>query len=335
MAERWPTADRWISLHAFFRGDTDRLLTQAVGGLVRELSAEGRLDRFFFLRYWEGGPHVRLRLLPHSPACAALVEQRTKSTVEQHLAGHPTVTSWDRERYARLAERLAQLEGRRGYDRRLRPDGCVEPVPYRPEHDVFGGPEVTDAVERNFHDSSRLALAALGRDGDRGRLLGYASTALMLALAVWEPDPRRMGGLLARARDRWDPQPQRARRAEVFARQHEALTGQAERCWRVASCTDPAGARGLAGAWWRSLETLHQQVVAHQQAGRFHPARTGSTLRALDAGSPPERNDVLILLIRCVHLLCNRLGLSASDEGHLRYLTGATLGELAQKEGTP
>ncbi|MER6514876.1 hypothetical protein ABT158_49265 [Nonomuraea sp. NPDC001636] len=47
-----------------------------------------------------------------------------------------------------------------------------------------------------------------------------------------------------------------------------------------------------------------------------------------------ERHDVLIVLNRCVHLFCNRLGLSIVEEAHLRYLTAVTLDGPARKEGT-
>ncbi|GGK63986.1 hypothetical protein Sme01_06230 [Sphaerisporangium melleum] len=421
--------DRWVSLHAFHRSGTDLLLGTAVGGLVRELDA--RLDRFFFLRYWEGGPHLRLRLLPRDPGDAAMIEKRATAVLEAHLAAHPTMATWDRERYALLAEEFARQEGLAGYDRRLRADDQVEAVAYRPEYATFGGPEAVAAVERHFTDSSRIALAILRGEHDHRRRLGHALAAMMLAFMAWEPDPRRLGPLLARERDRWDPAPARARQQEIFAKQREALTAQAERCRHIAtrppssntpvpaahaassdgpapvggpgssggptftirsassddpvratssdgpapvggpgSSGDPAftirsassdgpalaalpgslapagrvlqgagEARDPLGAWWNSIDTLHRRLVALQQAGRFHPLRRKKASPIpgpVDAGPPADedRYDVLTVLDRCVHLFCNRLGLSIAEEAHLRYLTAVTLDGAAGKEGT-
>lgn len=58
-----PVGDaRWASFHLFPLEDLDALLVQVVRPVVAELWAEGVIDRFFFIRYPEGGAHVRLRL---------------------------------------------------------------------------------------------------------------------------------------------------------------------------------------------------------------------------------------------------------------------------------
>ena len=48
----------------------DRLLEQAVGALTEQLLAEGLIDQWFFIRYADPAPHLRLRL--HLPNLAAL-----------------------------------------------------------------------------------------------------------------------------------------------------------------------------------------------------------------------------------------------------------------------
>jgi len=349
--------DRWISLHAFHRDGTDLLLGTAVDGLVREL--DGRLDRFFFLRYWEGGPHLRLRLLPRVPGDATTIEKRATAVLREHLAAHPTTAPWDREGYALLAREFAGREGMDAYDKRLRPDDHVEAVAYRPEYATFGGPEAIAAVERHFTDSSRIALAILRGEHDHRRRLGHALSAMMLALIAWEPDPRRLGPLLAGERARWDPAPARARQVEIFTRQREALTAQAERCRLIAAravssrnhatagrsvggspfggVLDTGDAYDSPGAWWRSVDTLHRRLVALQRAGRFSPVRARKAFRtfgAVDAPADAGRHDVLSVLDRCVHLFCNRLGLSIAEEAHLRYLTAVTLEGAARCEET-
>ncbi|GAA1507507.1 hypothetical protein GCM10009677_45150 [Sphaerisporangium rubeum] len=343
--------DRWISLHAFHRAGTDLLLTTAVDGLVGEL--DPRLEGFFFLRYWEGGPHLRLRLLPRDAGDAATIGKRATAVLEEHLVAHPSAGTWDREHYALLAREFARREGLAAYDERLRPDDHVEAVAYRPEYATFGGPEAVTAVERHFTDSSRIALAILRAEPDHRRRLGHALAATMLTLMAGEPDPRRLGLLLTRERGRWDPAPARARQAEIFASRREALVAQAERCRAVASRAvmsgdhPPAGRAGgpppqesHAGAWWRSIGTLRRRLDALRRAGRFGPARQDTSLRVpggprLDGPADAARDDVLIVLDRCVHLFCNRLGLSIAEEAHLRYLSAATLQAQARKEERP
>jgi thiopeptide-type bacteriocin biosynthesis protein len=57
----------WISLHVFYTGPLDRVITEAVGSLVGTFTSKGSIDGYFFLRYWESGPHLRLRLHPTRP----------------------------------------------------------------------------------------------------------------------------------------------------------------------------------------------------------------------------------------------------------------------------
>ncbi|WP_062357760.1 lantibiotic dehydratase C-terminal domain-containing protein [Herbidospora yilanensis] len=234
--------DGWISLHVFHRSDTDLLLTTAVHRLVGELELGG----YFFLRYWEGGPHLRLRLLPRIPGDAAAIEKHATAALEKHLAAHPTTGPWDRERYTLLAGEWARREGLAAYDRRLRPDDHVEAIPYRPEYVTFGGPEAVAAVERHFADSSRIALAVLRGEPDRRRRLGHAFTALTLTRLA-APDLRR--------RDRL---PASARQAALFVSQREALTAQAERCRHIAEGADDDGPPGV---WWRSIDALRRAGV--------------------------------------------------------------------------
>ncbi|MEV7010678.1 lantibiotic dehydratase C-terminal domain-containing protein [Streptosporangium sp. NPDC051022] len=315
-------SERWISLHVFHRGDDDLLITHAVGPLVRTLEEERRLAGFFFLRYWEGGPHIRLRLLPASSG--APVERRARTALEAHLRAHPSAAPLDEERYALLAERYARAELMEDtYDRRVRGHDCVEAVPYRPELDVFGGQEATRAAEEHFTDASRIALATLGPRPARGRLLGLGTALLMLTLAAWEPDLNRAGLLLAERRERWDTPRERESLAAVLAGQCERLTAQALRCWHPV--TGEAPQDDPLTAWSHSIGALRKRLAALQTAGLFRPKRTATSFHGARA------DDVLGVLMRCAHLMCNRLGITTAEEVQLRYLVGAVLTERANQ----
>ncbi|RSM98131.1 hypothetical protein DMB42_44790 [Nonomuraea sp. WAC 01424] len=307
-------AEPWISLHAFHRGGTDRLITQAVGGLVSSLAADSLLRGYFFLRYWEGGPHLRLRLLPSAHPLE--VAERATAALERHLAAHPSPASWDPGQYAATAERYARAEHLLHYDRRVRVRDGVEAIAYRPEYGTYGGPEAVEAAERHFHDSSRIALALLAGQLGPGRRAGFAAAALMLALAAWEPDPSRLARTLPTARNR----PSAPR---------DALMVQLLRSHRIATGEERPGARDPLGAWWCSIDTLRHRVLDLQATGRFNPEPAQSAF--VPPGVTRPRGDLLILLLRCVHLLCNRLGLPPAHESHLRHLVGTTYRELEHR----
>ena len=59
------TVNHWVSIHVFL-ADTplmeDYLCHHAIP-CIRRWRREGWVRDWFFVRYWEGGPHLRLRLL--------------------------------------------------------------------------------------------------------------------------------------------------------------------------------------------------------------------------------------------------------------------------------
>jgi len=82
---------------------TDALLTRLVAPAVEDLTGCGAIDRFFFLRYAEDGPHVRLRLRVSEGADPAAVASKLDA-----LAGQcPLVT---RVVHAQYEPELVQIK---------------------------------------------------------------------------------------------------------------------------------------------------------------------------------------------------------------------------------
>ncbi|MBF8194495.1 hypothetical protein ITP53_54350 [Nonomuraea sp. K274] len=142
---------RWLSAHLHYRGDLDTLLRDAVAPLVRALGAD-----FFFLRYWDGGSHVRLRLRGADEAVVV-------GHMNAYFAAHPAPESMTAREYAEVAAVLAAREGMTDHLTSLRPNNSVEFAPYRPETAKYGTGDTLRAVERHFTESSRLALDVLDR----------------------------------------------------------------------------------------------------------------------------------------------------------------------------
>ncbi|KXK60306.1 hypothetical protein AWW66_19495 [Micromonospora rosaria] len=318
----------WLSWHAFHHGDHTRLITGAVDPLVASLQADGRIAQFFFIRYWEGGPHLRLRLLPTHAEYSTEVAARARSALERHLARFPSPPSAPAGQYAALAERYARLEGLADHDRRLRPPDVVEAVPYHPEYPVFGGRAATRAVERHFTDSSRLALSVLARRAPQHRSR-LAALALASTLAAWQPDRRRLAHLLTRSRSFWEPAEGRGLRRESYQRQRAALRRLVSGCWPPTPGPPPQDPDPLAAAWSDSVHRLHAELTDLRRAGDFHPdLRAVATRFAADTGPTRDEQGLLVVLLRCVHLLCNRLGLGVDQETQLRYLVCAACADI-------
>src|SRR5262249_32933433 len=137
------------------------LLSDVVAPLVADLATAGMAEDYFFLRYWDGGPHLRLRVRPYMRADRADVERLVCARFEAYLRRSPSPQTLSAEQYVRTAGHLARMEGVASHTERPYPNNTVLPVPYHREHDRFGHGAAMDAVERHFVESSRIALRAV------------------------------------------------------------------------------------------------------------------------------------------------------------------------------
>ncbi|MFI9366021.1 lantibiotic dehydratase C-terminal domain-containing protein [Kitasatospora sp. NPDC053057] len=309
MAEAPRGAGReWVSLHAFSTADATPLLVRTVRPLITALRADGLVDESFYLRYWEGGPHLRLRLLPRTAARADAVRERARAALSRHLDAFPSGGRMPTADYAAWAERLAAAEGLADHDRMVRDRDVVEEIRYRPEYAVFGGSEAVRAVERHFTLSSDLALDLLAAGATEPQRAGFGADALILALAVWEPDRDRLTALL-RARPGGEPDP--------------AMTARVAHGWRQAAST--AGGSEPKARWLRSVRELRAELLELDARGRLRITAAHPTAVPPPGSASPGQRAVLSVLLRCVHLLHNRLGLNHTVEQRIRRLVESGL----------
>ena len=132
----FPPGGEWLYVKVYAQeSQHGELLSRYLGALVEH--ALPVVDRWFFLRYRDDEPHLRLRF--HGDA----------AKLNTRLL--PAVHDW-------AAELLA-----RGLIREIALDT------YRPEVSRYGGPELIDAAERAFHADSRSVLEQLALR-ERGRI---------------------------------------------------------------------------------------------------------------------------------------------------------------------
>ncbi|MFJ3104739.1 thiopeptide-type bacteriocin biosynthesis protein [Streptomyces sp. NPDC086835] len=150
----------WNSWHLHLattaRSAHDRVLTRVVGPTVRELAA----DRpWFFIRYWQAGPHLRLRIADLDHTTRGQVED----ALRERLAAAGRLTAGEEplapEAYRRSAGQLASA-GEQGEDRNVREMLApgVHRAEYEPEFDRYGGAALMPATETLFHLSSEMVL---------------------------------------------------------------------------------------------------------------------------------------------------------------------------------
>ena len=291
----------WIGSHVHFRGDLhgfecDRLLRVLVQPVIDELRRGNLIRRSFFVRYSEGGNHLRVRMLLAPEASA------------ERLVGE----------YTRISERIAQT-ARSGIATTSRW------VDYRPELERYGGTSATQTAESLFADSSTAALKLLSDDlvSERPIRLGRAMMATVATLFAFF-DERVKAQLFARryseaqlVQPRRDHTECHALRAAFDSRLSidgpnicEQITGvwTALEGWSISGALDP---------YCDALRRYRRQITALISSSLVSFA--GKTPSAwCDAAGP--------LASSIVHMMNNRMGLTRDEESFLGHLIHRALG---------
>ncbi|MFE6818670.1 thiopeptide-type bacteriocin biosynthesis protein [Streptomyces sp. NPDC057677] len=275
-------ATDWTAWHLHLgttaRSAHDRVVTDVIGPTIREL-APG--TPWFFIRYWQSGPHLRLRVGDLDTAARARVEAALTARLAVAGAPAPGEEPLDPAAYRSGAERLAAAgeTGENTSVKALLPPG-VHPAVYEPEFDRYGGRALMPAAESLFTLSSGLVLAALPRVGsERQRAVLALRGTVAVAAALGDPADRAyyyahgLGAWRAWAAEAGHP----AELLDTITRVEGAVT------------LDP-GSHGPFAGW-------HARIAAHADEIREQsPTHPG------------------MVLFSHAHMLHNRLGLSLLEE---------------------
>lgn len=307
MNEQTAATPRWVSVHLYFHGELDDVVSQVVGPLAQAVSPQSAHRQYFYLRYWEGGPHVRLRIRTDGQGIE-VIEDRVRSHAESFFARNKSDDRVDADAYRAIREWAVGFEPWSNPSTELRPNNSMQFEPYQPEHDKYGYGSSLAAVEQHFMESSEIARDAVDRrmPGTERALL--ALCALVTGWAIGHPDPGEFIGWVRTGAPLFD----RAAEAAEGSR-HEWLTAQQEALSELVKQTVTAAHSTTTDTQGRTLRQRWRQSVIDLRT-RLVNAPRNSTAR--DAPS---------VIDNCGHLLCNRLGLSPGREAAIRSIARRAL----------
>jgi thiopeptide-type bacteriocin biosynthesis protein len=310
---------RWVSAHLYYHDALNDLLRRAVRPLVGDLAAEGLIDGFFFVRYWQGGPHVRLRVRLRDQADAQPVERLIEERVSRFFARCPSRTLVRSADYLRSAGWFAQHEFGPGKTtvEPLQPNNSVRFVTYVPEEDRLGGPAGVAAFEPHFTDSATLALEVIAANPSEQQRTGRALAMMLLGAAVAIPGLERLGRFFAYTSRAWN-----ARRAAGERTRYARYEVDWQRSYDRQRAQLGVLARQLLEAARPGaddhLDTISRRWVL--SVSRLFDRLTGARLARVP------------LLFQCLHKHNNRLGITVAEETYLLFLLHRMLTEIAEGE---
>lgn len=288
---------RWRSYHLFRAEPWEPFLTECVKPFVEDCCARELADGFFFVRYWERGPHVRLRL-------RAIDGERLDANVRDHFE-----TYFRRSPSRRTNDSQGWL-----------PNDSVQSIPYQPETERYGGPARLPVAELQFESSSRAVLALLARSQwSYERALGAALQMHLLFAHSLGLRSGELAHFLGTAAARWLDGVRWNSAGQRFAAFAAAYEAQRD--------TLPA----MHAALWNALDEGVE--IEQEWASRWIADTRTIAQRLRESGAPAAGLDGAEqrILMSYMHMTNNRLGLRNRDEGFLAYVMSRCLEEIDER----
>lgn len=338
-------AKHWISIHIFYHGDQNHLLVNCVAPLVADLRAQRLIRRYFFIKYWVEGPHVRLRLLPTSDADDAKIRQIAEQAITAYLRRRPALYRMDQQAVAPFYKDLFVIEyGEAKWEETYGKEGSMPFYPnnsfayidYEPEYGRYGGAAGVEMAEWHFEYSSDTVIGLLRETNVnvRSMLLGRSvQLALPFFYGIFGDDESVLSALdryIAnwqkvypwRRRNSQDQQAKRYQRMAPILQ--ERITQIRRYMLEEYSTSDLTETEK---SWKQHISELRQNIDHLYREQRLIP---GSQNRP---EIPSSLNEFYhYLLSSYIHMTNNRLGVSIPEEVYVAYLLKRTLEDLLTSE---
>jgi Lantibiotic biosynthesis dehydratase C-term len=308
----------WLALYVFYGGDQDGAIVNSIAPGLRRLRASGWIARYFFIRYWNGGPHLRIRAECLRPV--ADVEREIRKEVERFLRDAPRDVI-DVARHTAESARIHSIEQHLAAKQTgpveplepIQPSGTIQTRPYRFDEERYGGPWAVEDTHDHAWASTEIACSVLESTTNNPALRRvFALHAAAIVPGVLEADDFTALEYFTRCSD-WevgiDHTPSESRWENggflPYARQRTALND-------VRALMDRR--ESVAPKFWSLLlETWRRELVRRREF-LVHAYRTHRMQVHPD-----------ILMLDAMHLFMNRLGMGLTVECYLYYLVAGTL----------
>jgi thiopeptide-type bacteriocin biosynthesis protein len=308
VARSWrPSVEEWRAWHIFVQSidALDRIL---VKGLLPEARNLGDAVGFFFLRYWENGPHVRARFRGLDDEAFLALGNRLQSCARSFVEAIPVPTE--------TPPNLNLAESWQNNPRipRFAPGTTVE-IMYEPEFRRYGGRHGLLINERLFDASSRLALAIIEKTIDTPALRqSIALTLTATALSQVARGRAKACDFLEGMMEYWRSFLSDPAAVEEQARQtYFAGSSDFQAMLLPFTTTSTASTlQPLAERWQRILSAHFEQLRALATDNLLiHP------LTGVPARDQAEIEAALqSIMLSQIHMMNNRLGIVPQQEFH-------------------
>lgn len=334
------TSKTWLAAYLYYAEPWEEFLIKVMKPFVDDVMKEALAEQFFFIRFWEQGPHIRLRFKGETNILENQLKPQLENYFLNYFKEYPSVRQDPKE--------MDKWQARQS-NQQLFPNNSIQYIEYDPEVERYGGPLAILTAEKQFEISSRAVMAVIedSEFWDYDRALGAAiqlHLGFAFALGI---DLIEAGEFFSRIARHWFasayggykgytatiPPEELKKRQEItmkafeenFSNQKTALVSFHETLWSALTEGMEFEQEWL-NVWIQQMKSITGELKAIQQQNKltipqwFQPE--------LDKKTPVERQYWWPILESYIHMTNNRLGILNRDEAYLGFLIKESLNVL-------
>ena len=327
--------EKWLSAHIYYNEPWEHLLHNSLLPFVNSAVKMGIISQYFFVRYWDRGPHLRLRLKGDAETLTTILQPHVEEHFQNFMDTYPSTR----------IDPSYPIDFPATY--KWYPNNSIVFSSYIPETERYAGGIGMLLSEEQFYLSSQLVLQLIKTHKDDWTYDDAMGRAIQLHLTF----AHAMGLSLEEAIDffhffykNWLNQKEETNQQShsrfknsgseeetiaTFERaynfQKEILESHIAQLWHSLE-NDYADVPEDTKEWHRQNKAIQlkiQQANANQQLNK----RTAKYRYAIAAPNPLAQT-LWSLYADFVHLLNNRLGIHNRDESFIAYILVQSLSAM-------
>jgi len=332
----------WLSVHLFYNEPWEEFLQQAVEPYVNTAIQTGIVQQYFFIRYWERGPHIRLRLKGEVEMVKAVLKPNIKEHFETYYGSKPSMRK--DPTYPNLFPE----------DSKWLPNNTIQQIVYEPELDRYGGQIGVSISEQHFMLSSQTVLKLIldkGKNWSYDDGMGAAIKLYVTMVAASGFSLEEAISFFEMIHHSWIPHTLGVYQKQMdieaieqqtqltlqsfessFESQKETLTDFHQNLWMELK-EGNSFEDEVMDNWLEENKRIIQQLTSEIQNGNIHERPPSFSYR-INKNISKQSELLWQMMSDYIHLTNNRLGIQNKDESYLAFMIMKSLKEVLKKKET-
>lgn len=322
----------WLSLHLFYAENLDMFLATTLKAYTDTIIKTGAAQRFFFIRYQERGPHIRLRIQGDINVLNNIIKENAVEHFSNYFKMYPS-KRFDPNQHPDTPDIQRWL-----------PNNTIQLIDYIPETERYGGEIGIKFAENHFYISSKVVLETMTTSPwNDQQAIGIAMKLHIGMANMLGMDLDKAADFFASIYAHWLPVAiarERITQAQYEQQQHlinenyeqgfldqkEDLVSFHAALWE-AFASDNEFEEDYINEWLMHCKRLGQEYRLAQAQQQLSP-RPKEFLIKIQADVDETEAELWQYFADFVHLTNNRLGIGNEDESYMAYLIMRSLEEL-------